>query len=262
MQGLEGGIDPVHLSFLHRNFKDSEIDRDYKAIQGADASRNTLYGRDFSPTIEVELTDFGVRIYSVRKAGPDKVYLRVSNFVCPNFAAFPGPTAGKGYSVNWHVPIDDTHHFLYGFVYQRGNPLQKKLIDHENTESMPDYRLKRNMANRYLQDREAMKKNYTGMGLNFRSHDALATESQGPVQDRTRETLVSSDKAILAARKLLLKGMEEVKQGLEAPHVIRESKFNRFPHLVIISEAIESSVDWKTYWKEHILTEQSARVER
>jgi len=262
LQGLEGGIDPVHLSFLHRNFKDSEIDRDYKAIQGADASRNTLYGRDFSPTIEVELTDFGVRIYSIRKAGPDKVYLRVSNFICPNFAAFPGPTAGKGYSVNWHVPIDDTHHFLYGFVYQRGNPLQKKLIDHENTESMPDYRLKRNMANRYLQDREAMKKNYTGMGLNFRSHDALATESQGPVQNRTRETLVSSDKAILAARKLLLKGMEEVKQGLEAPHVIRESKFNRFPHLVIISEAIESSVDWKTYWKKHILTEQSARVER
>lgn len=117
---------------------------------------------------------------------------------------------------------------------------------------MPDYRLKRNMANRYLQDRQAMKKNYTGMGLNFRSHDALATESQGPIQDRTRETLVSSDKVILAARKLLLKGMEEVKQGLEPPNVIRESKFNRFPHLVIISEAIESSVDWKTYWKKHV----------
>ena len=247
LQGLEGGIDPVHLSFLHRNFKDSETDRDYKAIQAADASRNILYGRDFSPTIEVELTDFGVRIYSVPKAGPDKFYLRVSNFVCPNFAAFPGPTAGKGYSVNWHVPIDDTHHFLYGFVYQKGNPLQKELIDHENAGSMPDYRLKRNMANQYLQDRGAMKNNYTGMGLNFRSHDTLATESQGPIQDRTREHLVSSDKAIVAARKQLLKAIKDVQDGHEAQHVIRDPRQNRFPHLVVLSELLPTSTDWRDY---------------
>ena len=101
-----------------------------------------------------------------------------------------------------------------------------------------------------------MKKNYTGLGLNFRSHDALATETQGPIQDRTRENLVTSDIAILAARKLLLKAIQDVKEGLDAPHVIRESRLNRFPHLVIISEAIESSVDWKNYWKTHVFTDQ------
>jgi hypothetical protein len=250
LQSLEGSIDPAHLSFLHRNFRDTEFDRNYKAVRGSEASRNTLFGRDSAPTIEVELSDFGMRIYSVRKAGAESFYLRVSNFVYPSFAAFPGPTAGFGYSVNWNVPVDDTHNFLYGFVYSRGKPLKKELIDHENSQSTPDYRLIRNRTNRYFQDREAMKsQNYTGIGFNFRDHDALATESQGIVQDRTQEHLVSSDATIMAARKLLLKAMKEVQAGGEAPHVIRDARSNRFPQLVVLSEAIPSATDWREYTK-------------
>ena len=52
-------------------------------------------------------------------------------------------------------------------------------------------------------------KSFTGMGFNFQAHDAFATESQGAIQDRTEEHLVSSDKAIVAARKLLLKAMTD-----------------------------------------------------
>lgn len=258
LQGLEGSIDPVHLSFLHRNFQDSHIDRNYKAVRGSEASRNTLFGRDVSPTLDVELTDLGMRIYSVRKSGPDKAYLRVSNFVYPNFAAFPGPTAGYGYSVNWHVAVDDTHHLLYGFLLARGKPIPEELIRQEQSELTPDYRLKRNPGNRYLQDREAVKNvNYTGIGLNFRCHDALATETMGPRQDRTQEHLVSSDKTIVAARKLLLNAMKEVEEGEEAPHVVRDPQANRFPQLVVISEAIPSATDWREYTKK---TEAHASV--
>jgi len=250
LQGLEGSIDPGHLSFLHKNFQDSEIDRNYKAVRGSEVSRNVLFGKDSSPTIEADLADFGMRIYSVRKVGPDKFYLRVSNFVYPNFAAFPGPTAGYGYSVNWHVPIDDTHHFIYGFILSRGKPIPEKLVEHEKSETLPDYRLMRNLSNRYLQDREAMKtKNYTGIGIHFRAHDALATESEGPVQDRTREHPFSSDKVILAARKLLMQAMKEVEEGKEAPHVIRNPEQARVTELVVISEAIPSTTDWKDYTK-------------
>ena len=62
------------------------------------------------------------------------------------------------------------------------------------------------------------------MGLNFQAHDAFATESQGPVQDRTAEHLVSSDKAIVAARKLLLNAMKDAKNGRDPQHVIRDAK--------------------------------------
>ena len=48
------------------------------------------------------------------------MYLRVSYFILPNLSAFPGQTGGEGYSVNWHVPIDDTHHWKYTFVYSSG----------------------------------------------------------------------------------------------------------------------------------------------
>jgi hypothetical protein len=92
-------------------------------------------------------------------------------------------------------------------------------------------------------------KTFTGMGLNFQAHDAFATESQGAVQDRTAEHLVSSDKAIVAARKLLLGGIEDVKQGREPRHRISDPQANRFPHLMVISEVVPKSIHWKDYAK-------------
>jgi phthalate 4,5-dioxygenase oxygenase subunit len=108
--------------------------------------------------------------------------------------------------------------------------------------------LSREEANRYQQDRESMQtKTFTGMGLNFQAHDAFATESQGCIQDRTAEHLVTSDKAIIAARKLLLSGIEDVKQGREPRHRLSDPKTNRFPHLMVISEVIPDSIHWKDY---------------
>jgi hypothetical protein len=88
---------------------------------------------------------------------------------------------------------------------------------------------------------------FTGMGSNFQVHDAFATESQGPVQNRTEENLVSSDKAIVAARKLILNGIKDVQQGREPQHVVRDAKANAFSNLVVISDVIAKSMDWKEY---------------
>jgi len=246
LQANEGNIDPVHLSFLHRFLQNRE--EGYRGVRGANESHYNLVARNAAPTMDVELTDFGVRIYTVRKLENDKAYLRVSYFILPNLSAFPGQTGGQGYSVNWHVPIDDAHHWKYTFVYSAGPPLHKELVGRERSELTPDYRLVRNEANRYLQDREAMKtKTYAGMGTGFQAHDAFATATQGAVQDRTNEHLVSSDKAIVAARKLLEKAIRDVQQGCEPPHVIRTPSANRFPHLLIVSDMIDSTADWKAY---------------
>jgi len=249
LQSNEGNIDPVHLSFLHHFLSEAEVAR-LRTVPGGNATDNTLLGNDIAPTIEVEVQDFGVRIYTLRNAGTDKLYLRVTNFVLPNLSAFGGSTVGDGYAVHWHVPIDDTHHWKYIFMFSRTKPLDSELRNKSRSELTADYRMTRNAANRYQQDRDSMKtKTFTGMGFNFQAHDAFATESQGSVEDRTNEHLVSSDKAIVAARKLLLNAIQAVNEGREPPHVIRDSKLNHFPHLVVVSELIHASTDWKEHTK-------------
>jgi phthalate 4,5-dioxygenase len=248
LQANEGNIDPVHLSFLHR-FLENREER-YRGVRGARESHYNLVGRNIAPLIDVELTDFGVRIYTVRRLEGEKAYLRVSYFILPNLSAFPGQTGGEGYSVNWHVPIDDAHHWKYTFVFSSGAPLKKDVVGRERSELTPDYRLVRNEANRFLQDRESMKtKTYAGMGSGFQAHDAFATASQGAIQDRTEEHLVSSDKAIVAARKLLAKAIDDVLEGREPPHVVRDPNQNRFPHLLVISDMIPDAAGWKEYTK-------------
>src|SRR5437764_699326 len=92
LQGNEGNIDPVHLSFLHRFLReDVAFSRPPQigpngngAAQVSRQSSNALYGRDLAPTLEIEETDFGIRIFSVRDAGEAGWYVRISNFIYPN----------------------------------------------------------------------------------------------------------------------------------------------------------------------------------
>src|SRR5262245_6440616 len=71
LQGNEGNIDPVHLSFLHQCLDEAQIAR-RRMVPGSKSSDNTLLGEDIMPTIEVEITDFGLRIYTLRSAARDK----------------------------------------------------------------------------------------------------------------------------------------------------------------------------------------------
>ena len=117
----------------------------------------------------------------------------------------------------------------------------------------PDYRLIRNRENRYLQDRESMTtESFNGLGLNFQAHDIVATESPGPIQDRTQEHLATSDRAIGAARKLLVNAIRDVQEGKDPLHVVRDPSKNRFNHLVAMTEVIPAGKDWKDHLKEKI----------
>jgi phenylpropionate dioxygenase-like ring-hydroxylating dioxygenase large terminal subunit len=247
LQGNEGNIDPVHLSFLHQHLSEGRPVLQ-RVVGGSGETDNTLLGRDLAPTIEVELTNYGLRIYTLRAAETGGRYLRVTNFIMPNLAAFGGSTVGEGYAVHWHVPIDDQTHWKYIFMFNRQRPIAPELREKNRADISADYRLARNATNRYQQDRASMAtQSFTGMGFNFQAHDAFATESQGPVQDRTGEHLVSSDKAIIAARKLILNAINDVKAGREPLHVVRDPKSNEFSHIAVISEVIPAAADFKDY---------------
>ena len=254
-QANEGNLDPSHVSYLHRQGNVPENLK--RPVKGSDGKLPlALYEADMAPHIDAEETDYGVRIFSTRNADEGRTFIRITNFILPNKATIPGPMSGDGYNMYWHVPIDDMHHWRYDMVFRRSAPMEQKDIDRNNEildELTLDYRPKRNKANRYMQDRESMKTwSFSGMGRIFNVQDTAIVEASGPIIDRTREFLGPSDRAIIAARRQMLRAIRDVEAGSEAPHVVRDEAANRFPHITVVSEVITDGADWQTHWKKKL----------
>lgn len=118
-----------------------------------------------------------------------------------------------------------------------------------------DYRMVRNRGNRYLQDRQSMKIwSYNGLGRNFLPHDTCATEGAGPIQDRTQEHLGTTDKGIIAARKFMLRAIQDVQEGRDPPTVLRDPNVRPIDSLVVRSDVVlPASIDWHNYWQDEAL---------
>ena len=249
LQGNEGNIDPAHLSFLHRLSRPGDINQ-------------TLNTRVTAPHLELEETEFGIRIYAVRPVDDDNSYVRVTNFVMPNLSAVAGDA--EGYSINWHVPIDDTHHWRYGIRFNRTQEIRPQQSA-RSEEVGDDFRLIRNESNRYMQDRESMKSAaYIGMGPNFIVHDAWATQGEGTIQDRTTERLGYTDMAIAAARRMLLRAVQDVREGQDPTHVIRDPGMQSQELGIYVRNDIvlPASVDWHRYWENDAVRELATSTHR
>jgi hypothetical protein len=75
-----------------------------------------------------------------------------------------------------------------------------------------------NRENDYLMDRSTQKSgvNYSGIE-GIAMQDASLQESMGPVQDRTKENLCSTDNGIIMARRLLLRAGQANREGKPLP---------------------------------------------
>lgn len=253
-QGNEGNIDPQHLSFLHFFLREAPAAKEgmSASVTGGESSANRLFGEDTAPTIEIEETDYGIRIYAVRDTDEGDDYVRITNFIYPNLASFP---AFPGvYGVNWHVPIDDTHHWKFMFMIRPDAPLPKEMLAPTIYDGQgDDYHNARNLRNRYLQDRTEMKtRSFIGLGPSFAVHDMWATEGEGAIQDRTAEHLGYTDKAIALARRLLIKAAQQVQDGADAPHVVRAVADNRFDHLGAYQEVVPKTEEWSSVWRKNV----------
>ena len=229
----------AHLSFVHRFFKKD--------------GGEPLYFQDAAPAYEVEETDFGVRMVAVRKTGPDQHYVRVSSFVMP--AAGCVPSRDDGFEIHMYVPADDTHCWRYDLGFKRSGPVrEEEKTDRRSEQIGPGYEKKRNLRNHYLQDREVQRaKNFTGIE-GFLSHDACATETMGPIYDRSREHLGASDKAVTAVRKFLLSSVKSFQEGKEPPHIVRDPAENRFPRVGALPQVIPAGRHWRQYFQ-HLANE-------
>jgi phenylpropionate dioxygenase-like ring-hydroxylating dioxygenase large terminal subunit len=250
LQALENHLDPAHLPFLHRSFVRRPLGR--RPVPGSNQSAARLQRDDLRPRLETERTDFGVRNYAIRSAGEDQRYLRINNFVMPNKVTAIGNEGrvGEGYTVHWHVPVDDETHLRFDFFYNRIRPIERERYEQENAAEMTGHRYRRNKQNRYLQDRTLMKTtNFSGIGDWYAAQDAFATETPGPIHDRSREHLTSTDACIVAARRQLLSGIASVQAGQDPVHVIRDPAKNDMSHIVVVSEVIGPDTDHRVAWK-------------
>jgi len=247
LQMNEGSFDIPHLSFLHYTYYNQGITG--RRPNGSETLSEELNRRGAAPgreTIDVEVTEYGLRNVRIRRdRGPDEYHLQVNEFVLPNLIAFPG---GLGtYGINWHVPIDDRHHWKYTFIFSRVKPLGKEMVQAQRTGMTPDFHSTRNKSNRYGQDRASMKKEwFCGIARNFGAQDLCVIEGAGYIQDRTQEHLASSDMPIVVARKLRIKAIRDLQEGREPKNVVREVKLNRF-RIVSASQTLSNSTNWKDH---------------
>ena len=217
LQAMEGALDSIHSTFLHRYTvgDDPLLKRDAKSRALLEADRNPKFIPTISPA--------GLYVATRRDAGPADYYWRVTQWLMPCFSFFP-PYGDNPYGGHAFVPIDDESCWVFSIDYQPHRPLSAEERDAAHAGKGIHVRLiagsftpVANKRNDYLVDREAQKAKRTFSGVfDVGVQDAAIQESMGPVQDRARERLVSSDNGIIMARKRLTDAAAAVARG-EAP---------------------------------------------
>lgn len=214
LQAMEGGIDSSHVSFLHSG--DLHSDPLHKGTKGAQ------YQQDKRPKFEVVESSGGLYIGARRNAEEGHYYWRITQFIMPWFTMVP-PYGDNALNAHAFVPIDDENCHTWTFTYHPTRPLSEHELEVMrggggiHVEMIPGtFRPIINKDNDYRMDRAAQKEGryYSGV-RGIAMQDASVQESMGPVQDRSKENLVSTDNAIIMARHLLRHAAQGLAKGQE-----------------------------------------------
>ncbi|MEZ5707683.1 MAG: Rieske 2Fe-2S domain-containing protein [Burkholderiaceae bacterium] len=268
LQAFEVGIDPAHASYLHRFFNDAPLEGSYgKQFRGASAGDvdgeqwpMTRVMREFGqPDISFTSEPYGFQLTALRKMNEALAHVRVTNAVFPQ--TFVIPLSETMTITQMHVPVDDTHNYWYAFFTSFAGPVDKNTMRRQRLDAvtLPDYLPKSGEHNRWGFDAEEQQsRTYLGMGEDdINVHDQWACESMGPIQDRTREHLGTTDKVIMANRRLLLQAIDAVANGGQAPGIADPGQHGAIagPDTV---DGIAPAGDWQAWWKAAVAAKRAA----
>ena len=217
LQAMEGGLDSIHSTFLHRGSVEDD------PLLKRDPESAAMIKGDLSPAFIPLPAPGGLHICTRRNVGEDRYFWRVTQFLMPCFNLFPpygdNPCGGHAW-----VPIDDENCWVFNVDYHPRRALSAAELEGAkngrgvHVPLVPGTFLPvANRRNAYLMDREAQKlrKSFSGVrGVGMQ--DAAIQESMGVIADRTREHLVATDKGIVMTRRCLLDAARAAAQG-EAP---------------------------------------------
>ena len=233
VQGLEGGIDSAHSNFLHSTLDAFRCTPAYleRARQATDL-RSRYHALDRSPVFVAEDTDYGVRVGAQRDIGEGNLYWRFTHWLMPYYNLFKQGSAQPGANsqgIAW-TPIDDHSCWTIVVTWNEERPLSGEDIEAAEDfagPAMPGTFLPvRNVDNDYLIDRETQERlTFTGIA-GTQAQDMAVQESMGAVVDRNEEHLGTSDTAIIAMRRRLLRSSRALADGVE-PAAARDGSLYR-----------------------------------
>jgi phenylpropionate dioxygenase-like ring-hydroxylating dioxygenase large terminal subunit len=222
LQAVEGGIDSSHSNSLHATVEAFRMTDSYvEGVRNSSNLRDKYHVLDKSPRFTVQKTDYGLIIAARRNVGEDTYYWRLTQFLLPSYTMIPYQ---QGNSIHGHcwVPRDDETCWVWTFSWNPDRPLPEKDWEAIREETFVHtavdpvtFRPLRNKSNDYLIDRELQRKSSMTGIHGFAAQDTAIQESMGPIADRTRERLGTSDTAIIAARRLLLQEIRALEAGEE-----------------------------------------------
>jgi phthalate 4,5-dioxygenase len=217
LQAMEGGIDSSHVSWLHRD----NINKD-PLFQGARGNQYNM--ADMKPMFEVVESPGGLYIGARRNAENGHYYWRITQWVMPSFTMIP-PRGGHTIHGHFWIPIDDEHCWAWSYDFH-----PTRAITAAEREAMKagkgihvlnapgTYRPVANKDNDYLINRDAQRRGDTYSGVEgIAMQDASLQESMGPIVDRTKENLVSTDNGIIMARHRLIRAAKALAEANVAP---------------------------------------------
>lgn len=224
LQTLEGDIDTAHVSFLHRPL---DTRRSLKWARFVNEFSDYV-SKDKSPSLTVKQTEYGFVYGGRRVGGEDDYYWRFSHWLAPSTSQTPGSVERPGRIV---VPIDDHHTTSFAFVWHPHRPLSaEEAIANDRTNGkqplrpfvladgyvIDTRRSPLNKDNDFMIDRKVQKtKRYSGIMGTPPEEDRAMTETMEPVLDRSKEHLGTSDIAIIAMRRRLIKMARDLEAGVE-----------------------------------------------
>jgi len=214
LQGLEGSVDSVHVAMLHQTW----IALSVKMAEHANLSHALAQA---APTYETESTSYGLRAAALRTTADGRTYVRVTEHMMPLVTITPvggtEPRAGAGFVV---TPVDDTHHLLFfgtvGPTPHSAVPLDQISMQDPAYEPDPDdyAGVRGDRWNAWGQDRSLMSGgHFTGFGRSLMEEDVAVQTSMGPIVDRSKENLSSSDVAVAHLRRMLLEALAAAEAG-------------------------------------------------
>jgi phthalate 4,5-dioxygenase oxygenase subunit len=217
LQAMEGGIDSSHVSFLHSGALEHD-----PLFKGAKGNQYNL--QDFQVKFEVVESQGGLLIGARRNAENGNYYWRITQWVMPCFTAIP-PRGDHPIHGHFWIPIDDESCWSWSYDYHPARDLSQTEV--QAMEDGHGIHVKlipgtfipvQNSSNDYLMDRAAQKAKVSFSGISgIAIQDSSLQESMGPIADRSKENLVSTDNGIIMARHRLRKAVQALQKGIAPP---------------------------------------------
>ncbi len=233
LQHVEGALDTVHLSYLHATNWSKIKHKLFTMPKPKLQHRETEYGIWQKSTVpnmtihegygEVHGIMQDLYTYFLMPAG----FLRVQEHM---------PGSGLIHKTqSWYVPIDDTSTIRFQVAFSPpwpdGRPYE---WSHERSEPP-------SAANDYFRD-YARTDTISGIPvdahktpiqakISFTPQDMMANEEQGAIVDRSQEHLTPHDTVLAHMRRIYLAAIDDVTQGRDPKHILRDPAANAIVYI-------------------------------